>query len=683
MKFLSIVLLFLTSQVYAEAIGCKDCKYLAQIRISNKGLEKVIEKAVEANTERIRHEILKKGILKDQKWSPDSTCLEKAKKNSRELSMEECPYIPDFESDTGAFSLKDKNLFSSSFTNGKLNDINLNLKKPVHCDQLKCHIKIEVHQLDVSGKLNVQTLNNNKKIIPGKNISLSIPKGAEPILYEFDVAINPTTRLLEDVSKVNPDTVQVHIPERAIDFKIDEKAFANQEAQRTAELNELYQKTKHIVAEYKNTQTLDEEIRYAQTVRYHELNSKNKSKVQTQKINPVVSDKNRLKIEAQAEMEISETKIKKAIRTVQLPDTSDPKEQAKILSQMPTELFTLPKMSTALEHTETAARAKLNNYPDTGSYVMAKNAEGLANIGSYIPGVAEGVLFRFQDRLSDITDQINYHLKLMPQFADDIARLPKIAAQAISDLEHINAKMIPLKQKAANKSASKSELAELEKLNLQYLEARKKLSSNENWIKLYDKIIIERIENANHAVKLSVYPEQTNCIPQYLPASENDKNADYDIATEVSLEGFNHYIGRLHKNGDLNFCSEPLVAGKCKNGHRLVFQDQPTITFDKSTGLHKVRAKAKVDSLGSVTTEFDVKLKVCGTSPCLELIDPKAKSSNFILKIAGAGYMAEDAIRSANPALNEEDTMNVPIADLKALDIDKNNGAVNFQWNLK
>ena len=145
MKILSIALLFFVTQAYGEAIGCKDCKVLAQIRISNKGLEKIIEKSIDANTERIRHEILKKGILKDQKWSPDSKCLEKAKENGRELSMEECPYIPDFESDTGAFSLKDKNLFSSSFTNGKINDINLNLKKPVKCDQLKCHIVIEVH----------------------------------------------------------------------------------------------------------------------------------------------------------------------------------------------------------------------------------------------------------------------------------------------------------------------------------------------------------------------------------------------------------------------------------------------------------------------------------------------------------------------------------------------------------
>lgn len=649
----------------AFAVDCDPCEPLADVSITNKGLEKIIQISMQENFKRLNETVKSRAQFKNiviDRSKCEKRTMEEAWKNRN--TDGNCFGLPQLDDD---FIGSDTVLrpYRAEVGGLTLKDMAIELAGPVKCEKFKCDFDVSVKNLNVDGNLKVDYTDKKEAFIPSTDFSITSTKDKN-LKFSGQVIIDPQTGKLNDLIFLNEEKSKIKIDPGSlnIDLKLI-KPFASKDVERKMRAN-AYRRminTKKINAEYIDQQ-------YQQAVQNF--------KSDLQSVEPAADSKEEFDLSEKSVREKviakfgSEAAFKKRLQNIQWPSPDNDAEIETFLKDPPAEILFLPEVSKRVDLIDLAAHAENAGFTNDRAYLLTLVGGSLTNLAGTVPSVVDGVIEPLLQReiVPVVQAEVNAELRAAKDYWNEISSVPDLN---FADLE----KMFVLQKKLAD---TKGE-TERQKLRRDIIELTKKMQ--DSWVPIDTQVLVDQNTRAGSLLKAQVFKSTESCsdLPKRF-SNDDDVNPDFDLRTEVGPVALQHYFNELAAKKKLELCMDSTDSKNCSGGTKINFTTPPKISCENGElaiefDINAARKIFNADVAGKVRAQ----VKNCNGDPCLQFTDSKGRFKNTLLNTFFGGFLQ----RGLSGALNQSNNMpiNIPFVQLQKLQTTKSDCKTKLDWQIR
>ena len=691
----SILLLCIFSVFNSEAqINCDPCTPLAEVAITNSGLERIIELSLYKNFQTFNEEVVNRAGFRDLKldYDIDSNCapstLETAVKKKIKGSSDACFGLPQL-TDTSIGSDTQLRPFHAGMSKMNLDKLKLKLDGPIKCKQLECEFKVAVQDLKISGDLEVLFKDGKKEnFIPKSRFEVESTDNSK-LVYSMKAYIDPKTGQLQDLVQIKDKSSSIEVGANSLQTKLNLNTTFKSEQQKKSLYQKYYATKNKFTARSREPQFAENAYkdmrqnmisRLATDPEFDELKHSQLEKIVDEIIQEKLGGKN---------------KMIQNIKAVKWPNANNSEEVNQFINNPPEIMRLVPEFSDQMHLTKIYAAADNSGYDNVENAVFAQAAIG---IGQFLHGsdLFNSAILKpafEKEIIPTVEKQANADMRNLPAYWKEISEVPSLNLQNLIDSDEITEKINQLQKqieaqgpKETNKKiALKQQLSEL---YLQQIRIEEKTAND--WLPIDTKVMLDKNSRAMNMIRGNVMKNNDSNCSNTTPKFSDRKDSDFDISTKLNTGTLQHYMDAMAKSKKLDMCLGGQNPNTCKGGTKITLDKPPKISCDNGKIAIDIDAeiKKKLFRLLTITPDAAAKLKMtvenCNGDPCIQVTDVDGKFKNVFFNGIDSlfGGLLQRGISSA-VNVGSKTPLAIPDVKLKKTTTDKNTCETTMDWMIQ
>lgn len=626
-----LIRLILFFPIISLASGvCDECEPLAEVSLTNSGLEKILTKKVEDQLKSINHILINKSSFRDVSIDR-SQCpvqnLSTAIKGSKCYGLID---IPDDQKISGQTQLRP---YKADVKDMKLTDLSVSLASPIKCANLKCAIEVKVDSLQINGNIEVTYSDKNKEIfIPKNDFKITTTKNAK-FTFSGEAFLNPNEQKIDQLVFLKDEATKASLSPGSLNVDLALiKPFPNLETEikMYAESYRKYFKSKELGQDSVDKQFMEyyshRVFRTSVTDESIPKGSIKERELAAQKI-----------VNTQIEREYGSLEnLKKKMFQISWPNENDDNSIYQFMKNPPKEISFYTAAQQQIEQAQLSAIALNSGFKNLQAMQFAAIGVAAANgIGGdhYINDTVILPLLN-KEVVPNINQQLNAELRKLSVYWNQLSKVPALSQN--------------------RQSAS--------------------------WLPLETEILVDQNTRNNKLLKFQLNQPNNNC-SSYPKRFSEDDDSDFDFRTLIGPRAIQEYFDVLAKNNKLEFCLGDISAtGTCADSKIKVLK-APKISC--VNGEYQIDFDSNISKAlfnADVQTKVRTTISSCSGSPCFQFNDPSGQLKNIFLNTFFKGLLEKSLTNAAQDGSNKP--LNVPYVNLKHSKTDSNCNS-KLDWILK
>lgn len=659
--------------------NCDDCTPLAEVSLTNNGLEKIISISIDENLESLDAEVSSRSKTGFRELKLDrSHCkiqtVSSAWKNRK--SENNCYGLPDLD-DSGLIG-SDTQLrpYTAELKNFKLNKIDLALAAPVKCKNFVCDFEIKSNNIEVTGDLSVNYTDKKESFIPSTTITLKTTPDAD-IRMTGQALIEPKTGKINDLIFLKEKKTKIKIAPSSLmlDMPIKREFASPEEEIRIKAKNfHRYVPVGKIDSEYIETQYKKMRIQLINEIG-SEITEKRKAEGK-----PLLSWQDE---RAMAETEVDQmikdkygsvAQFKQQLHAIKWPSANDEAGTYEFIQNPPRELVVFQDIADKMEFANIAAIGENSGFTNGHVFALTVAAVELGNQAAETSHVTnEFIQPLLEEEIIPVVHyQVNAVLGNLKEYWNQISKIPNLNAQNLQILADLEKKL-------------KYSYNPEEKKQLEQKIKDLKTKMENDWVSIDTEVAIDKNSRNSKLLKAQISKSNPAC-STFPKRFSDDNDDDFDMRTQFGVNTLQEYFDRMAKNKNLDFCTDSPEPTTCKGGTKINLKNPPKITCDNGDFNFEFDAEGATKIMGfnaSADVNAKVKAKVnnCAGSPCIQFIDSKGRFKNvFVNTFFGA--MLDRGLTTALISSNNT-PIKIPNAKMKKSQSSKKDCTTKLDWTIE
>lgn len=677
---LFLFILFISVLLNAQnSDNCDDCTPLAEVSLTNAGLEKIISLSIDENLNALDAEVSERSKtgfrqLKLDRSHCKTQTISTAWKNRK--SEDNCYGLPDLD-DSGLIG-SDTQLrpYTAELKNFKLNKIDLELAAPVKCKNFVCDFEIKSKNIEITGDLSVNYTDKNEAFIPPTTITLKTTPDAD-IRMTGQALIQPKTGKINDLIFLKEEKTKLKIAPSSLVLDMPFKTeFANHEEEIRIKAKNFH---RYVPVGKIDTQYINTQYKKMRAQLINDIGAEIAEKRKTEGKPPLHLQDERALAEAQVDQMIknkygSVSQFKQRLHAIKWPSPDDAKGTYEFIQNPPRELVVFEEISDKMDFANVAAIGENSGFTNAYAFAFTTAAVELGNIAGNSNYVTSEFVQPILEKeiLPVVHFQVNEVLGNLKQYWNQISKIPNLNAQNLQILADLESKL------KYSKSPEEKSLLEQKIKDL-------KTKMQSDWVSIDTEVAIDKNSRNGKLLKAQILKSNPAC--STLPKRFSDDNDDdFDMRTQFGVNTLQEYFDRMAKNKNLDLCTDSQEPATCKGGTKINLKNPPKIACDNGDFTFEFDAEAATKILGfnaSADLNAKVKAKVnnCAGSPCIQFTDSNGRFKNVFLNTF-FGHMLDRGLTTA--LINSNNTpIKVPNAKMKKTQSSKKDCTTKLDWTIE
>lgn len=666
-RFTLIFLFFMLFNISTYAVDCDPCEPLAEVGITNKGLEKLIQVSMTENlkvfNQTVKNRAGFKDLVLDKSKCPTQTISQAWNNRKKDNNCYGLPELKDDFTIGGSTPLRPYRADVDQF---RLNHINLALAGPVKCENFKCDFDVQIKDLLVDGRLQLNYTDKPESFVPPTAFSISTSEKAN-MKFSGQILVDPKTGQLNDLVFLNDEKSKVQFAAGSLNLDMDlKKPFPSKDVEQKMRANAFRRFVD--LKKVKSAEFIEQQYQSAISTMEFQYRVKNS----TQKMS--------LKEEvAQAKVAVqdliiakygSQEKFKQSLQNINWPDPQDDAAINSFLAKPPAEVSFFPGISENIHNIDLAAQAENAGFTNYQAYMMTLLSVKMTNMAGSDPFMVENIIEPLLQKeiVPTVQSEVNTELRNLKQYWDQIAKVPTLNTQ---DLERIYA----LQKKLINSTSE----TDKEQIRREIIELTKK--AQDNWLAIDTQVLVDQNTRQGQLLKSQIFKSSPNC-SSYPKKFSDDTETDFDLRTEIGPNALQTYFNELAANKKLNLCVDSKDEKTCQGGIKVNFKSPPKVSCENGELALEVDADvAKSIFNVGVAGKLKAKIKNCGGDPCMEFTDSQGRLKNAVLNTFFGSFLQ----RGLSSALNQSSNVpvNIPFVKLDKLQTSPKDCKTKLDWEIR
>lgn len=676
MKFFLIFNLLFNQ--FSMAQSCRDCEPLAEVSLTNNGLEKLISISVDESLDELEKTVFDKAnfrpVVLDKSHCKTKTISEAWKDKKKE----DCFGLPEFKpNSTGEFTMNTKlRPYQAKIENWSLNKIDLELAKPVKCHNFVCDFEIKTNKLDISGELSVNYTDKNEVFIPPTKLNLRTTEKND-IRMTGQALIEPKTGQINDLIFLNEDKTKIDIKENSLYLDMDIKT----EYPSKAEESRIRSKNFHRYVDVSKITPdyVEQQYNYAYSKLIFETEKEIENKRKSADLSPLPWEQQRKLAEKQTNELISAKygsvdKFKSKLHAIKWPKPEDEQATFEFLKNPPSEIIVFRDITDKMDFADTASIGENSGFDNANAFFYSMAAINISNQAAQIGFVNQDFIQPLVSKevLPAVQSEVNKTLRNLRHYWSKISEIPNLNAQNLQVLSDLNNKL----------SETKGE-SEKESLRKKIAALKEKMASD--WTPIDTTVSIDKNTRDQKLLKAQITKSSPEC-QDYPKKYSDDTDTDFDMRTQVGVNTLQEYFNRMAENKNLDLCTDSEEPGTCKKGKKINLKNPPKIGCANGQYTFEFDAEGASRILG-VEVDADVGANIkaqvnnCSGSPCIQFTDGSGHFKNVFLNTF-FGSMIDHAVTNAMAQTNNT-PINVPHTKMKKSQTSPTDCVTKIDWDLE
>lgn len=651
----------------ANAVDCDSCEPLAEVGITNKGLEKLILVSMNENLKRFNETVKNraefKNLVLDKSKCPTQTMKEAWNNRNQDGNCYGLPELKDDFTISGSTPLRPYRADVDQF---RLNHINLALAGPVKCEKFKCDFDVQIKDLLVDGRFQLNYTDKRENFVPPTPFSITTNEQAN-MKFSGQIIIDPKTGQLNDMIFLNSEKSKVKLTPSSLNLDMSlKKPFPSKEAERKMRANAFRRLVD--LKNAKSTEFIDQQ--YESAIRSMEFQYRVKNSTHKMSLKDEVTQAQKAVHKMIIDKYGSHEKFKHYLQNMNWPDPQDETAINSFLENPPAEVAFFPRIYENLQLVDLAAHAENAGFTNYQAYMMTLLSVKMTNMAAEDPFMVNNIIEPLLQKeiVPVVQSEVNKELRKAKQYWDQIAKVPNLNTQ---ELENIY-----ILQKKLSEATDESEKA---KLRREIIELTKK--SQDNWLSIDTQVLVDQNTRQGQLLKAQIFKTSPNC-SDYPKKFSDDTETDFDLRTEIGPHTLQTYFNELAANKKLNLCVDSKDEKNCDGGIKVNFKTPPKVSCDNGELALEVDADvAKSIFKVGMAGKLKAKLKNCHGDPCMEFTDSQGRLKNAILNTFFGSFLQ----RGLSSALNQSSNVpvNIPFVKLDKLQTTPKDCKTKLDWEIR
>lgn len=657
--------------------SCDECSPLAEVSITNAGLEKLISISIDENLRTLDREVGKRAAFRPLVIDKSHCSVQTVSEAwSTRGKPDSCYGLPELDESGGIGSKTKLRPYRAEVSNFQLNKVDLQLAQPVKCHNFVCDFEIKANKLDLSADMQVTYTDKNEDFIPRTRVNLRSREEGD-LRFSGQVAIQPETGKLNDLVFMNEEKSKISIAPSSLQVEMDfKKKFDSKEDEirmraqnfhryvKVDKIDQAYLDNAYTHMRMRLEMDAEKEIQEKRKQEgKKELDWQTARKQAASQVDQMIASKYG-----------SVAGFKQTLRDIKWPKPGDDQATYDFITNPPAELVIFDDVTRQMMMADIAAVGENNGFSNGGAFAFTLAATELANRAAADSFVTEEILKPAIEKevLPVVQQQVNNELRNLREYWNQISKIPNLNMQNLKVLSDLEKKL----------SESKSD-AEKQKLKAQIDQLKAKMESD--WVSVDTEVAIDTNTRNGKLLKAQITKRNPACDSMPKKFSD-DEDTDFDIRTDFGVNTLQEYFNRMAENKNLDICLDSNDPVNCSGGTKIRLQKPPKIGCENGEFTVDLDAEA-ADKILGIKVEANVGAKVkatvqnCSGSPCIQITDAKGRFKNVLLNTF-FGNMLNRGI-SASLAKTGNIPIEVPYVKLKKHKTDSRTCSTKLDWDLQ
>lgn len=672
----NIIFLLLLSALFntqATADLCDDCKPLAEVAITNAGLEKILSRSIDQNLQALDANVLKRSGFRDLKLDRSQCKTKKVSeiwsKTHEELDCFGLPQFDDYGGVSGDTLLRP---FTAGLSGIKLKKLDLELAAPVKCKNFVCDFEIKTKELEIEGDMNVAYADNKEVFIPPTKMKLSTTPQSD-IRFKGQAYIDPKSGKINDLVHINEDQSKISLTPGSLQLDMQlVKPFASpaEEARLNAKNFHRYVPVDKVDAKFVDEQYSSIFSEYTLLVE-RQIEEERKAAGQPALSSEKVREQARARVKDLIVQKYGSTqKFKDAITNIKWPPKDNDQATLEFMKNPPAELAMLPTIVQKMQFAQLAAVGENAGFQNASAFMYSAYAVQLANQAAATNIGMNWIISPLIEKevLPAVHAQVNNELTNMKKYWNQISKIPNLKMQNLQVLSDLQDKL--------RNAGSPEERARIQR---DIANLRKKMATD--WVSIDTEVAID--ENTRNGTLLKAQIGKINPACSSVPKRfSEDADTDFDIRTEFGVNTLQEYFNRMAAKKNLNLCIDSESPATCSGGTKVELKRPPRISCSNGEFVVDIDAEAS-KAIFNADVQGSVRAKVtnCKGSPCIQFRNANGQFKNVLMDTF-FGHMLDRGIASAVAKTNGSVPLNVPSMTLKKSMTSSQDCNTKLDWSI-